>query len=338
MKCTISGLLVAAMALAFPLGSASAQSGKAVNIATGQTINSDQLEKTLGKVKASKRYKIGAIEKTLINEHWQEMKRGYEDQAKALGVDVEVGAAKTESSLTEQLDLAETMLSKNYDALCVSPLAETNLVPALEKAAAKKVPIINVDDARITSVPNVFVGANHKQMGVLAGEYFAQAFKGKGPVEVALIEGMSGSSASIQRVAGFKEAVSKSPDLKLVASQPGDWDRMKSLNAMENILQAHPNVKAIYACNDTMGLGVMEAVINAGKKGQIMVIGTDGVPDAQRSIKAGEMTGTIAAFPYAMGQIAAEVAVRLLEGQKVPEVVVSPMVLVTKENYSKYFK
>ena len=307
-------------------------------IAMGKTANWDQLDKLLGPVKASRHYTIGAIEKTLINEHWQEMAKGYQDEAKILGVTVDVGAAKTESSLTEQLDLAETMLSKNYDALCVSPLAETNLVSALEKAGARKIPIVNVDDARITAVPNVFVGANHKQMGVLAGEYFAKVYKGKGPVEAALIEGMSGSSASIQRIQGFKEAVSRSPDLKLVASQPGDWDRMKSLNAMENILQAHPNVKVVYACNDTMALGAMEAIINAGKLGQIMVIGTDGVPDAQQSVKAGQMTGTIAAFPYAMGQIAAEVAVRLLEGQEVPEIVVSPMVLVTKDNYSKYFK
>ena len=326
------------LALVFAGGALWAQQGMSVKIATGKTVNWDQLDKMLGPVKATKRYTIGAIEKTLINEHWQEMAKGYQDEAKRLGVNVEIGAAKTEASLTEQLDLAETMLSKNFDALCVSPLAETNMVSALQEAAAKKIPIVNVDDARVTAVPNVFVGANHKQMGVLAGEYFAKAFKGKGPVEVALIEGMSGSSASIQRVEGFKEAVAKSSDLKLVADQPGDWDRMKSLNATENILQAHPNIKAIYACNDTMGLGVEEAIINAGKKGQIMVIGTDGVPDAQKSIKAGEMTGTIAAFPYAMGQIALQVAVRLLEGQEVPEIVVSPMVLVTRDNYSKYFK
>lgn len=325
------------LALVFASGAVWAQQGS-VKIAMGKTVNWDQLDKMLGPVKASKRYTIGAIEKTLINEHWQEMAKGYQDEAKALGVNVEIGAARTEASLTEQLDLAETMLSKNYSALCVSPLAETNLVSALQEAASKKIPIVNVDDARVTSVPNVFVGANHKQMGVLAGEYFAKAFKGKGPVEVALIEGMSGSSASIQRVEGFKEAVGKSPDLKLVASRPGDWDRMKSLNATENILQAHPNLKAIYACNDTMALGVMEAIINAGKKGQVMVIGTDGVPDAVKSIKDGEMTGSIAAFPYAMGQIALQVAVRLLEGQEVPEIVVSPMVLVTRDNVGKYFK
>ena len=208
------------LALVFASGAVWAQQGS-VKIAMGKTVNWDQLDKMLGPVKASKRYTIGAIEKTLINEHWQEMAKGYQDEAKALGVNVEIGAARTEASLTEQLDLAETMLSKNYSALCVSPLAETNLVSALQEAASKKIPIVNVDDARVTSVPNVFVGANHKQMGVLAGEYFAKAFKGKGPVEVALIEGMSGSSASIQRVEGFKEAVGKSPDLKLVASRAG---------------------------------------------------------------------------------------------------------------------
>lgn len=309
-----------------------------VSIAMGEQIDYSELEGLLGPVPSPSRdYTIGAIEKTLINEHWQQMKQGYEDRARELGVTIEVAAAENEQDLTGQLDIAETMLSKQYDALSVSPLAETNLVPALESANSRGIPIINVDDARITSVPNVFVGANHRTMAVLAAEYYGELFRGQGPVEVALIEGLSGSSASIQRVAGFTDTVAADPDLELVASLPGDWDRVKALNAMESILQANPNVRAVYACNDTMALGAMEAVINAGKVGEVLVIGTDGVPAAQESIQQGLLTGTIAAFPYSMGEIAVEVAIRLLEGQEVPEIVTSPMVLVTEENFDEYF-
>jgi ribose transport system substrate-binding protein len=224
-----------------------------VRIAEGVTIDHSELTTLLGPVpQPSGDYTFGVILKTLINEHWQQMRQGYMDRAQELGVQVEVSAASSESALTEQLDLVETMLSRNYSALSVSPLAETNLVPALETAHARGIPIVNVDDARITAVPNVYVGANHRSMAVLAGEYFAQYFRGQGPVQVALLEGMAGSSASIQRVDGFSATVAAAPDLELVASLPGNWDRVVSLNAMESILQAHPNVRAVYAANDTI--------------------------------------------------------------------------------------
>jgi len=301
-----------------------------------QSVQWDELETLFGPIpKPSKTYKIGCVEKTLINEHWQEMKKGYEDAAKRLGVVVEVAAVQSEQELVRQLDLAESMLQKDFDALCVSPLTSSNMVPALKKAVERGIPVINVDDSRVTEIPvTCFVGADHKLMGVYAAEYFGEHINGK----VALIEGMPGSPASQQRVEGFTETIKKYPNLELVSTQPGNWDRMQAMNAAENILQVHPDLKAFYACNDTMALGVAEAVINAGKEGQIMVIGTDGVPDAITSIREGKMTGTIAAFPYRMGEIAIEVALRILEGQKVPPVVISPMVLITKDNVDEYFK
>lgn len=334
-------LVIATGGFVFASGSAepesSGQMGE-VRIAEGVQVDYSELESRLGPVpEPSSDYTVGAILKTLINEHWQQMREGYLDRAAELGVEVEVSAASSESALTEQLDLVETMLSRNYAALSVSPLAETNLVPALEQASSRGIPIVNVDDARITELPNVYVGANHRTMAVLAGEYFAEYFAGQGPVKVALIEGMAGSSASIQRVDGFTATVEASPDLELVSSLPGDWDRVQSLNAMESILQAHPDVRAVYAANDTMALGVMEAIINAGLEGEILVIGTDGVPAAQESIREGLLHGTVAAFPYEMGRIAVEVAVRLVEGQEVPAVVSSPIALITADNIDEYF-
>ena len=318
---------------------AEGEMGVEINIAEGEQVGSSELEALLGPIPTpSSDYTIGAILKTLINEHWQQMREGYLDAAEELGLEVEVSAASSESALTEQLDLVETMLSRNYSALSVSPLAETNLVPALETAFARGVPVVNVDDARITDIPNVYVGANHRTMAVLAAEYFADYFQGEGTVQVALIEGMAGSSASIQRVEGFTETVAEADNLELVSSLPGNWDRVESLNAMESILQSNPNVRGVYAANDTMALGAMEAIINAGLEDQILVIGTDGVPAAQESIREGLMHGTVAAFPYEMGRIAVEVSLRLLEGQTVPAVVTSPMTLVTAENIDEYFE
>jgi ribose transport system substrate-binding protein len=149
---------------------------------------------------------------------------------------------------------------------------------------------------------------------------------------VAQIEGQAGSPAAQQRIKGYKGEVAKHSNLKLVASVPADWDRQKALDAATNVLRANPNVKAFYANNDTMALGVVEAVRNAGKLGEILIVGTDGVPDAIKAVQADEMTGTVSSFPYNMGYLAVEQAVRLLEGQGVPTWVVSPMQMVTKDN------
>ncbi len=110
-------------------------------------------------------------------------------------------------------------------------------------------PIVNVDDARITDVPTVFFGADHREMGVLAAKYMIERLP-EGS-EVALVEGQAGSNAAIMRKDGFESTIKES-QLKLVASQPGDWDRVKALDAATNILQKNPNVKGIYAANDTM--------------------------------------------------------------------------------------
>jgi ABC-type sugar transport system substrate-binding protein len=289
------------------------------------------LEATLGQVpQPSKPYKIGVVLKTLSNEHWQEMKKGYEEAAAKYGVTVDVQAAKDESDLTGQLQIAETMLNKGYDAIAVSPLSSSNLQPALDKAKSLNIPVINVDDSKVEAT--VFVGGDHREMGAMAAAYISSKLGGKG--EVGQVEGQAGSPAALQRIDGYKSGMTD--DLKLVASQPGDWDRLKALEATNNMLKANPNIKAIYANNDTMALGVVEALKN-NKRTDIIVIGTDGVPDAIESIRKGELTGSIATFPYDMGYTAVEVTIRLLEGQEVPNTIVSRQELVDKDNVDQLF-
>ena len=111
-------------------------------------------------------------------------------------------------------------------------------------------------------------------------------------------------------IKGFTETVKKYDNLKLVASQPGNWDRMTALNVTSNILRQHPDLVGIYANNDGMALGVVEAVKKAGKLKQVAVVGTDGIREAKRSIGDGEMRATVAEFPYDEGKLGVEVALR----------------------------
>lgn len=296
------------------------------------TLPAAEIEQKLGPVpKPKERYRIGVIEKTLINEHWQEMKRGYEAAAQKYGVEVTVQAAKDETDLGGQLALGDTMLQQDYDAFSISPVSPTNMQPFLDRAAAKKIPVINVDDSKVES--RVFVGSNHEQMGQIAAQHFGEELPDG--AKVAQVEGQAGSPAAIQRTEGFKTEAEKQ-GLEVVASVPGDWDRQKSLDVARTILRGNPDVQAIYANNDTMALGVIEA-LRAAKEEDVLVIGTDGVPDAVDSIRDGRMTGTVASFPYQMGYTAVEAAIRLLEGQGVPNTIVSRQELVTSENVEQAF-
>lgn len=294
-------------------------------------IEGAKLATTLGDVKASKKYHVGVILKALTNQYWQGIEKGAQAAAKDLGVDATVQAASSESAQTEQLTIAQTLLSQNFDAFVVAPESTSNLTPALKQMQAKGLPIVNVDDARVPA--SVYVGPDHELDGSQAAAEFANSFPQGG--KVAQVEGQAGSSAAILRIKGFKEGVQKAGNLNLVASVPGDWDADKAFAAAQSIIQQHPDVKGIYANNDTMAVGVAKAVQGSHKN--IDVIGTDGVPEAIAAVRKGTMHATVSPLPYYEGYWAVESAVRLLEGQKVAPWVVAPAQLITKGNVDQFY-
>ncbi len=293
------------------------------------SLNYDQLTAEFGEVPTpSKTYKFGAVMKFLGNQYWQLLAEGMQDKASEFGVEIDVQAAQTEADQLGQLAIMETMIEKGYDALLVSPQTDTNLIAAVEKARAAGILVLNVNDAVLPDAVQ-WTGPKQYENGVRAAQYLIANLPDGG--KVAVIEGQAGVYAAVQRTKGFKDTL-EGTAFEVVASVPGDWDLQKSLDAATTIIQQHPDIKAFYNNNDTMALGVVEAVKNAGKLGEIMVIGTDGIGAAYDSIKAGEMTGTVDSFPYLTGQTAVEVALRLLEGQELPRAVYSPQNLITAEN------
>lgn len=285
----------------------------------------------------AKKWRIGAIEKTLINEHWQFMKQGYEDAAKRLGVEVVVGSVPTEADTELQLNLLETMIAAGYDAFSISPITGVNLIPALIKATKMGIPIINVDEqinpkaAKEAGVKVVtYIASNNYHAGEIAAQYLIDHLKPGD--KVACIEGMAGTTSSRLRSSGFGDTIKKDGILNLVVSLPADWDRAMAMNVMSDLLTAHPDLKGVYACNDTMALGIVSAVEAAGKQGQILILGNDAVPEAKLAVKEGRMIGTIAQYPYEMGWLGVEAAIKVLEGRPVADFIPSPIKLLLKED------
>jgi ABC-type sugar transport system substrate-binding protein len=279
--------------------------------------------------------KIGALTKNLDNEFFLTMISGYERAAADMGLNIVIGSTPNENSEAEQLAILEGWLNEGgFNGFAVTPFRATSLNSGLQQATAAGIPIVNLDelipaDAReginlATQVAsdNVRAGANAAAWVIANVEAGA---------EVAVIEGAPGTSSSIDRVSGFTDTVTAA-GYKVVASQTANWDRAEAFNVASNILQGNPNVKAIFAANDGMGLGAVEAVEAAGLSGQVVVLSVDAIPEAIEAVKAGRLAGTVAQYPDEMAYLAVEALVKVIEGRPVAPFIESPVVLITKDN------
>jgi ribose transport system substrate-binding protein len=297
------------------------------------SISYEQLDAKFGAVPTPPaELRVGAVMKALSNEYWQLLKKGYEKQAAKYGITVDAQAPNNESDQLAQLSMMNTMLSKGYGIFLVSPQSDSNLLPGVEKALADGKQVLNVNDALVTNAPH-YVGNVQRNNGVSVADWLIKNTKGG---SVAVIEGQAGVYAARQRTAGFKDTIAKDKRFKVVASVPGDWDRQKSFNAARDILRRNPGLAAFYCNNDTMALGVVEAVRAVKRLGKTLVFGTDGIKAAYEAVKKGDLAGTVDSFPIWTGQVALDVALRLNAGQKLPRVVATPQALVTKANIGTY--
>ncbi|MCD8140666.1 MAG: substrate-binding domain-containing protein [Planctomycetaceae bacterium] len=279
--------------------------------------------------------KVGAVAKTLTNEYWRLLAEGYGIAGQEMGVEVTIGAAGNESGQLDQLNIAETMIDDECSAILASPQSDSNLLPAFEKATRLGIPFINVNDAVFPTAIN-YIGTVARDNGVRAAKYYIERFPQGG--KFAVIEGQAGVFAARQRTQGFHETLAAlgGDKYEIVASVPGNWDRQLSYDKADTILIQHPDLLGFYCNNDTMALGVIEAVKDRGRMGETLVIGTDGISAAYDSINKGELTATVDSFPVLTGMVAMDTALRLLAGQDMPRVVATPQALITKENYSRY--
>ena len=283
------------------------------------------------------RPRIALVLKTLNNPFFIEMQRGAEEAAKSLNVDLTVQAAERETDVDKQMQIIENLIQAKIQALAVTPSGSREVVPAIKKANNANIPVVVVDtrldqkaasDAGVQTVS--FVGSDNYRGGQLIGEYLVKASGGK--AKVAILEGIAGHETGDSRVRGFRDAVKGTPGIQIAASQTANWERDQGFNVFQNILQAHPDVDTVFACNDMMALGAIEALNAGGKAGKIRVLGFDAVKDARAALESGAMAATVAQYPDEMGKAAVEMAVKALKGEAVTSDVGVRIGLVTREN------
>ncbi|GGP24800.1 D-allose transporter substrate-binding protein [Silvimonas amylolytica] len=298
---------------------------------------------TLGPVQSAFAADYAVVLKTLASPYWVAMKDGVLAEAKKQGVQVDIFAANSEDDITGQQRLLEDVVNKNYRAIGVAPISPVNVVQAIAAANKKGIYVVNMDEKVDMSQLKAaggsvvaFLATDNAALGEKAGKYIVSKLGSAGG-KVAIIEGKAGNSSGDARRDGVKKAFAAAPNVKVVASLPADWDRSRALDVATNILQRNPDLKAIYAANDTMALGAVQAVKNAGKLGKVLVMGTDGVPEAIDSVKRGELTATAAQDTATLGAKSLDILVQSVKNKpaikpdNAPQFVAIDSKIVTKE-------
>jgi ribose transport system substrate-binding protein len=280
---------------------------------------------------------VALVLKTLNHPYFVDMRRGAQEAADRLGVNLQVQAAEREIDVEKQMQIVENMIQTGIQALVITPSGSREIVSALVKAKDANVPIVIVDtrvDAKAAADAGVkaatFVGSDNYAGGKLAGEYLVKVSGGK--AHVGILEGIPGHETGDSRMRGFRDAVKGAAGVTIVASQPANWERDQGFNVFQNMLQAHPDIDSVFACSDLMALGAVEAIRAAGRTGSIKVIGFDALDDAKKAIGAGTMEASVAQFPAEMGKAAIESAVKVIHGETLPADINVRLALVTKDD------
>ena len=279
--------------------------------------------------------RIALVLKTLNSPYFNDMQRGAQGAADRLGVDLVVQAAEREIDVERQMQIIENVIQSGVQAICLTPSGSKEVVPAIVKANRANIPVVIVDtrlDPAAAGAAAVkiasFTGSDNYEGGRIAGQFIANATGGR--ANVAVLEGIPGHETGDSRLRGFRDAISATPGVKIVASQPANWERDQGFTVFQNMLQAHREIDTVFACNDMMALGAVEAIRAAGRTGSIRVVGFDAVDDARKAIADGTMVASVAQFPDEMGRVAVENAVKTLHGEPVAPDVKVRIELVTK--------
>jgi ribose transport system substrate-binding protein len=266
---------------------------------------------------------VALVVKTLNNQFFIDMEAGARAAADSLGVELIVQAPEREIDVERQMQIVENLIQRNVKVLLLVPNGSKEIVPAVVKANAAKIPVVAVDTrvdaptlASAGGVVTSFIGSDNEDGGRMAGAFLVEALGGTGTV--AVLEGVPGHETADARLRGFRTALAGTPGMRIVASQPANMERDQAFNVTQNILQANPGITALFACNDVMALGAVEAIAAAGRTSAIRVVGFDAQDDARTAIREKRMAATIAQNPREMGRMAVITAMRLIKGETVP--------------------
>jgi len=275
---------------------------------------------------------IAVFTKNQTNPFFQNVRVGAANAARQMGASVIQYVPTKPDSIPEQMSQVEDVIVKKPSAIVFTPVDYKALIPSVEKMNAAGIPVVNVTDHMAGGKLVSYVGIDDYKVGVATGQALMKALGGKG--NVIIIEGVKGSLSNQDRTRGLTDALKAYPNVKLLATQPGNFQRLNALQVMENMMQSFPQIDGVMAANDAMAIGAIEALEAANRKA--VVVGINGTKEAVDAVKAGKLLASGQADPFMQGCLATMIAIRHLRHQAVPKELFLKPSVIDKSNYKDF--
>ncbi|MEV1170223.1 ABC transporter substrate-binding protein [Nonomuraea sp. NPDC049784] len=260
--------------------------------------------------------------------------KSVQDSAKNAGITLKFSDAQQKQE--NQIKAIRSYIQQKVDIIAFSPVVESGWDTVLKEAKDAKIPVILTDravDSKDTSLYKTFLGSDFVEEGKKAGQWLVNEYKdSKDPVNIVELQGTTGSAPANDRKAGFQEVIGADQKFKIIASQTGDFTRAKGKEVMEAFLKSNPDIDVLYAHNDDMGLGAIEAIEGAGKVPgkDIKIITVDAVKDGMQALSDGKINFIVECSPL-LGPQLMDLAKKVIKGEQVPARVVTQETTFTQE-------
>lgn len=269
---------------------------------------------------------IGLSLSTLDNPFFESVRAGAEDSAARLDVELIVEQADNDAAMQETQILA--LIDQGVSAILINPVDGDAIVPAIEAANAAGIPVLTVDRSASGGDIVTHIASDNAAGGMMAGQYLVETINETG--SVVELEGIPGTSAAQDRGAGFNEAVAEHDDITIVAQAVANFSREEGKSVFAELLADNETITAVFAHNDEMILGAIEAANEAGRTDDIVFIGFDAIDEAISALEDGELAATIAQQPVEMGRLSVETAVAFLNGEQIEAFIPVELALITR--------
>ena len=281
----------------------------------------------------TRRYRIAVVPMTNTHAFFQTIKAGAEKAAKELDVQILWRGPESETDVAGQIAIMENFIAQKVDAIVLAPCERKALVPIVQKAQKRGICVIVVDSALEPNIADCFIATDNFKGGYIAGETLAKLIKGAG--KVGIVQAIPGAASVQERERGFREALKKFPKMKIASVLYGQSSVATAMQAAENMLTAHPDLKGIFAVNEISGVGTAQVLRTRKLAGKVKLVAFDASETEIQGLKDGVIQALIVQNPFKMGELGVRYAFMKLQGKQIPKQVDTGVTVVTMQNFNK---
>ena len=274
---------------------------------------------------------IAVFTKNTTNPAYQAFRLAADQVGQAAGAKIVHFVPKQPDNVDEQIAMVEQVLKERPDAVVFIPVDDVAMVESVKKLNAAKIPIV----LAANSLPGnfvTFVGADDYAIGHREARYLFEKMGGKG--KIVIMEGTAGAPTNRERLRGYKQALAETPGIELLASGVGNYQQPDAERVMAGFLKEHAQIDAVLSANDSMALGVLQALKDAGRKA--IVIGINGILPAVKEVEGGNLLATVDFNMFKIGCTATRAAIRHLKGEPLPDKIMLPAEVIDRSNYKAW--